>query len=137
MKKYFLTVSVMALFAIGFAASDEDESSNSGSSVTQTEQKQETEAERQARERKEEAERKAREQKAKEERAEAKKKKVAEAGYERGREKAFEGGPLLPDAVNICYSNRFGTPSNSEEMELFKIYKQNFEKGYEEGLNAR
>lgn len=40
MKKYFWTLSVMALFAIGFAASDDDESSNneSSSSVTQTEQ---------------------------------------------------------------------------------------------------
>jgi len=38
MKKYFLTMTVMALFAIGFAASDEDESTNgSSSSSEQTE----------------------------------------------------------------------------------------------------
>lgn len=50
MKKYLWTLSVMALFAIGFAASDDDSSSSSSSS-SQTEQKQETEAERQERER--------------------------------------------------------------------------------------
>ena len=55
MKKYFMTVATIALFAIGFAASDEDESSNSSfSSESQTEQKQESDAERQAREQKEE-----------------------------------------------------------------------------------
>ena len=45
MKKYFMTVATVALFAIGFAASDEEESSNSSSSSSapQTEQKQETE----------------------------------------------------------------------------------------------
>lgn len=37
MKKYFLTMAVMAIFAIGFAASDEEGSSSSNS----TEQKQE------------------------------------------------------------------------------------------------
>ena len=133
MKKYFLTLSVMALFAIGFASSDEDESSNSSSSEPQTEQKQETEAERKAREQKKERERQAREA----ERAEAKKKKVAEAGYKRGYEKGIEGSRLLPNVVNIYYTNKFGAPSNSEEKELFEIYKQNFEKGYEEGRNAR
>lgn len=56
MKKYFLTMATVALFAIGFAASDEEESSSSESSTPQTEQKQETEAERQAREQKEKEE---------------------------------------------------------------------------------
>lgn len=55
MKKYFMTMATIALFAIGFAASDEEESSNSSSSSEpQTEQKQESEAERQARDQKEE-----------------------------------------------------------------------------------
>ena len=46
MKKYLWTLSVMALFAIGFAASDDDSSNSSSSSSSQTEQIQETEAER-------------------------------------------------------------------------------------------
>jgi len=57
MKKYFLTMATVALFAIGFAASDEEESSSNSSndsSKPQTEQKQEqkqeTEAEREAKE---------------------------------------------------------------------------------------
>ena len=59
MKKYLWTLSVMALFAVGFTSSDEDESSSTNSSPSpQTEQNQETEAERQERERKEEAEKK-------------------------------------------------------------------------------
>lgn len=41
MKKYLFTMVVMAIFAIGFAASDEDSSSNSESSSTSTEQEQE------------------------------------------------------------------------------------------------
>ena len=61
MKKYLWTLSVMALFAIGFAASDDDSSNSNSSSSSQTEQKQETEAERQERERQEEAERQERE----------------------------------------------------------------------------
>ena len=36
MKKYFLTMATVALFAIGFAASDEEESSSSESSTPQT-----------------------------------------------------------------------------------------------------
>ena len=58
MKKYFLTMATVALYAIGFAASDEEESSNSSSSSSapQTEQKQETEADRQAQEQKEKQE---------------------------------------------------------------------------------
>ena len=43
MRKYFFTMATVALFAIGFSASDEEESSNSSSSSStpQTEQKQE------------------------------------------------------------------------------------------------
>lgn len=38
MKKYFLTMATVALFAVGFAASDEEESSSNESPATQTEQ---------------------------------------------------------------------------------------------------
>ena len=42
MKKYFWTLAVMAIFAIGFAASDEEESSNNSSSTEQTQTKEES-----------------------------------------------------------------------------------------------
>ena len=137
MKKYFWTLSVMALFAIGFAASDDDSSSSSSSSSSQTEQKQETEAERQERERQEEADRQAREQKEKESQQEKIKKEIAEAGYERGFELGFANRMLLPNEAETRYSARYGAPTNNEKMELFKIYKENFYKGYEEGKKAR
>ena len=38
MKKYFLTMATVALFAVGFAASDEEESSSNETPATQTEQ---------------------------------------------------------------------------------------------------
>ena len=144
MKKYFWTLSVMALFAIGFTSSDENENSSSST----TEQKQETEAERQERERQEEAERQererqeeadrqAREQKEKESQQEKMKKEMAEAGYERGFELGFANRKLLPNEAETRYSARYGAPTNNEKMELFKIYKENFYKGYEEGKKAR
>ena len=138
MKKYFWTLSVMALFAIGFAASDDDDSSNSSSSSSsQTEQKQETEAERQERERQEEAERQAREQKEKESQQEKKKKEVAEVGYKKGYEDGFSYTSKHLNAEKIIYNVRYGAPTNSEEMELFRIFKENYDKGFDEGHKVR
>lgn len=138
MKKYFFTMATIALFAVGFAASDEEESSSSESSTPQTEQKQETEAERQAREQKEEAERKAREQKEEAERKEAKKKEVAEAGYNRGYEHGFNGGSdVIGNPKTIHYTARYGAPKSNEEKELFNIWKENWQKGFDEGNRAR
>lgn len=68
---------------------------------------------------------------------ESEKKQVAEAGYERGYELGFAGRTLLPNEARIRYTSNFGAPSNSEKMELFKIYEENFERGYQEGRNAR
>lgn len=123
MKKYILSILTIALFAVGFAASDEDESSNSGS---QMEQKQETEAERQAREQRE-----------KESQQEKKKKEVAEAGYKIGYEYGFTRYSKPTGGANISYKNRFGAPTNSEETELFKIFKENYDKGFEDGQKAQ
>lgn len=140
MKKYFMTVATMALFAIGFAASDEDKSSSNqsdDSSKPQTEQKQETEAERQAREQKEEAERQAREQKEAADKMEKLRKEVADAGYKKGYEEGWKGSLQLPGDEEMFYSNKFGVPTSNEEKELFKIYKQKYEEGYKEGRASR
>lgn len=123
MKKYILSILTIALFAVGFAASDEDESSSSGS---QMEQKQETEAERQAREQRE-----------KESQKEKKKKEIAEAGYKKGYEDGASSTLKLPDDAKIVYKVRYGAPTNSEEMELFRIFEENYDKGFDEGHKAR
>lgn len=123
MKKYILSILTIALFAVGFAASDEDESSSSGS---QMEQKQETEAERQAREQRE-----------KESQKEKKKKEIAEAGYKKGYEDGFAFTSKDPDDARIVYKVRYGAPTNSEEMELFRIFEENYNKGRDEAHKAR
>ena len=134
MKKCFLTLATIALFAIGFAASDEDESSsNEGSnSAPQTEQKQETEAERQAREQKE-----------KKEQMEKKKKEIAEEGYKHGYKAGFtcnyhEYETFHWDRLaRQDYSAWHGAPSSSEEKELYDIFEQNYLRGVEEGYKAQ
>lgn len=128
MKKYFLTMAVMALFAIGFAASDEEESSSSGSSSseTQTEQKQETEAERQAREQKEEAERK-----------EKRIKDVKELADYWGNQDPFSHRSDAEKQCKDIYITRLGTPSTEEDFEMFQIWKEIYMAKWEEKQKAK
>lgn len=83
-----------------------------------------------------EAERQAAEEKAQKE-AENKKAEVAKAGYDKGYEKGFQGYKydmqMYESTVKICYSAKYGTPMNEVDKELFKIYSDNFWKGYQEG----
>lgn len=99
----------------------------------QQEEAAKAEAERQARE---EAERQAAQEKAQKE-AENKKEEVAKAGYDKGYEKGFEGYKydmqMYESTVKICYSAKYGTPMSEADKELFKIYSDNFWKGYQEG----
>ena len=123
MKKYFLTMAVMALFAIGFAASDEEESSNSSnneSSKPQTEQKQETEAERKAREKKEK---------------EDKIKEILKEGYEYGKKQGMQFTYYQECQKHFC--DWHFTPSTDEQMEIFRQYKEQYDKGFEEGHNLK
>lgn len=100
--------------------------------------KQKEEAERQAREQKEEAERQAREQKEEAERKEAKKKEIAEAGYNSGYERGFNGSSdIIGNPKTISYTVKYGAPKSNEEKELFNIWKENWQKGYDEGNRAR
>ena len=125
MKKYFLTLATVALFAIGFSASDEEESSNSSSSSSspQTEQKQETEAERHARE---EAEKK------------TQKEEILKYGYKRG----YDYGKSLQqkDALNKerwckeCFLNKCSVPKTTEEKAFYEEFKDQFYKGWEDAL---
>lgn len=133
MKKYFLTMAVMALFAIGFAASDEEESVNSENSEPKTEQKQESEAERKAREQKEEAERKANEQKEQQ----AKQDKILKEGYDRGYNDAMQYTYYQEMNYRIPYTNLYGAPKSDEEIALYKQYKEQYDKGWEEGKKVK
>ena len=124
MKKYFLTMAVMALFAIGFTASDEEESSNSESSAPKTEQKQESEADRKANEQKEK---------------ENKKTKLAKEAYDEGYDEGYAASPAQYSTLNPknLARNKYvtwnGAPKTAEEKELCDIYIENYVKGWEEG----
>ena len=129
MKKYFLTMATVALFAVGFAASDEEESSSNESPATQTELKQETEAERQAREAKEE-----------QERAEKEREKLAKEGYDEGYKRGFGATDFTYlQRERLAFENwkiRHKAPSNPQEKELFNLFKDNYVKGFEEAYNG-
>lgn len=134
MKKYFFTMATLALFAIGFAASDDEESSSSSNSSTQTEQKEETEVERHAREEKE-----------KQEQVQKKKDEVAQKGYEHGYQRGFSDGPEFYSVnsqnargmAKTWYSQYYGGPMTDEEKELCNAYVDKFVEGYFEGHKAR
>lgn len=112
MKKIFLTMAVMALFAIGFAASDDDSSS---SSSYQQEQKKETDEERKAREKKEKLE------------------SVKSYGYKCGKDEADKTFPI---EAKKWYIGRWGIPETDEDLRLFKIFEEEYYRGLNEGRAA-
>ena len=116
MKKYFLTMAVMAIFAIGFAASDEESSSSSNS----TEQKQESPAEKAAREKREKQEKI--DQMMKEAYAEGKSNAMSYTYYQK--------------CDQHFYAFYF-TPETDEEIALFKRYKAEYDKGWDEGKRIK
>ena len=134
-----MTVATVALFAIGFAASDEGNNESQQNEQQQTEQKQETEAERQAREQKEEAERQAHEQAEKEN----KKKEILEQAQKAGYEKGFTVGPSSYRTddpkyyAKLYYTSCYGAPTSSEEKELYETFVLIFVEAYEEGHKAQ
>lgn len=125
MKKFFMTVATVALFAIGFAASDEDESSGNSSDV-QTEQKQEQEQEQES-----DAEQNASEQKDKK----AQLQEMLKDAYEYGKEQ----GMLFTyyQECNPYFTKRWFTPSTDEEYEIFRKYKSEYDRGFAEGHDAK
>ena len=115
MKKYFLTMAAMALFAVGFTASDDDESSSgsSSSSSTSVEQKQETEAERKAR----------------------KIDAMMKEAFEYGKQQAVQY--TYYQECRIHYQAFYKTPETDEEIALYKRYKAEYDKGWEEGRRIK
>ena len=125
MKKYLLTIATLALFAIGFAASDEEENSSkssSESSAPKTEQRQETEAESQAREQKEKAERQAKEKN------EKKKELLEHARYWANTFSSSMGADCSRGYRDGKCKERFldmiPNPSTDEDFELYKEFKK-------------
>lgn len=115
MKKYFLTMATVALFAIGFAASDEEESSSNSSndsSKPQTEQKQEKKQESPA-------EKKAREK-------EEKMRRVKTEADRWGRICPFSRYSAAEDDCKARYIDCFGTPTTEEDFEMYKKWKEIF-----------
>ena len=113
MKKFFFTLVVMAVFAIGFVASDDDGSLSSSSS--QTEQKQETPAEKEAREKQE------------------KNKKIADMAYQKGWDARMNSNQVVNPAnlAGMEYAMRYGRePEDEGEEERWKIFVKNYIKGY-------
>ena len=129
MKKYFMTMAVLTIFAIGFAASDEDSSDSSiSNSKPQVEEKQETEAERYEREQKE---------------REEKKQELAKDAYDSGYHTGFTFTSAQYYSANKeglarkNYTTWHGVPKTDEEKELYNIYIENYVKGMEDGYNAQ
>lgn len=135
MKKFLFTTVVMAVFAIGFTASDEEESSS-------PETKQETieefrarmdreNAERRTRLQKEEAERKVKEQKEKQE----KRKNMFKEAYENGYNTAIQY--TFYQDCHIHYANEYGAPKSDADIALYKQYKIQYDKGWDAGRAVR
>lgn len=119
------------------------------------EQPQETEAERQEREKKEEAERQAQEQKAEAERLareqkeeanrqereqkekQEKKNNILKEGYDRGYKDAIQFTYYSESNYRIAFTNLYGVPQNDEEIALFKQYKEQYDKGWNEGRKIK
>ena len=122
MKKYFMTVATVALFAIGFAASDEESSSSSESKneSQQTEQTQESQAERQEREKQEKV------------------KKVAEIAYQKGYEMRMSTRELInaESSAHMEYTMRYGKePEEEQSQERCNVFLKNYKKGFSDAAD--
>ncbi|UKK59213.1 hypothetical protein L6470_12745 [Prevotella communis] len=109
MKKYFWTLAVMAIFAIGFAASDEETSSSEP-------QKQESPAEKEASEKQEKI------------------KRVAEMAYKLGyetRKKTWGEALSSRAAAEADYRFRYAKdPEDEGQSERWKVFLENYKKGF-------
>ena len=63
---------------------------------------------------------------------------VAEEGYKAGYEDGFEFGEGLDeDDARLSFSLLYDAPSTPEAKELYKIFWENYKKGFYEGKKAR
>lgn len=106
MKKYFFSMVVMAIFAIGFTASG-DESSGS---ETQTEQNSEKQKNDDA---------------------------LMKDGYDRGYRHAMQFSEYDEGVLRTQYVSLYGAPQSDDEINTYKRYKQQYDKGWEKGKEAK
>jgi len=128
MKKYFLTVATIVLFAVGFAASDEEGSSSNESSATQTEQKQEMQSDQNQESEKELKEREKQE----------KVKKVAEIAYKKGYEMRMSTRELInaESSAHMEYTIRYGKePEEEQSKERWNVFLENYKKGFSDAAD--
>lgn len=117
MKKYLYSVLIMAIFAIGFAASSDD--SSSSSSKSPEEQKQS--------------------------KIERVKNEGYHDGYKQGfgvSENVYKydtdnNYEKLKASARRWFSVAYGAPSSNDQKELYKVYEEAWIKGYEEGYRAQ
>lgn len=144
MKKFFWTLVVMAVFAVGFAASDEEDGSSADSSKTQVETKKS--------ENKDKIE-------APKQQLSPKEKEVADAGRKRGSLFGMSADDneelktmldmaeyvdgmdekiekIFGEMAGNDYDNEYSAPTNAEENKLKKIYIENFIKSMNETMET-
>ena len=143
MKKSILTVAVFALFAIGFASSDEDENTSNQNPETSIQTNEETESVSEA----EEASMTPKEQ------------EMADAGFNKGTMFGMAGASnegfsnmldladyvdgmddkvneLLEQMAGNEYDKEYNAPTNAEEKKLKRIYIENFIKAMNGTMDA-
>lgn len=123
---------------------DEKATSNSSKDIQQEERVVNTEAERQAREQKAEAERQAQEQKAEAERLareqkekQEKKDKILKDGYDIGYKNAIQYTYKMDHYCRNAYISKYGAPQSDEEIELYKQFVEQYDKGWDAGRKVR
>lgn len=130
MKKYILTMTITAIFAIGFAASDESNSSSSNSSDTSNSSTQ-TKQEHEVQEQETEAERATKEK-------QEKIRKIANIAYNKGWNRRMNSRDF-PDPrgeAHMEYTMRYGVePTEPGEEERWNIFVENYVKGYNDAWN--
>ena len=117
MKKYFFTMAVMVVFAIGFSASDEYTDDTSSPSVEQNEQK------------------------SSENESNDKIKEVKERAQFYGKSWATSSPEMreykpLDDIIKGYYIDEFDAPQSDEDYRMYSLFKEEFLKKYNATLNA-
>lgn len=106
MKKYLFTVLTLAVFAVCFVASD-DSDDTSTTPATQSDNKQ------------------------------AKIEAMYKEAYDAGKEKCIKSNGSYFDFYCMThFEARYYTPTTDEEIEIYNKYKQEYDRGFKDGLKA-
>lgn len=63
---------------------------------------------------------------------------VAETAYQAGYEMGFRMAGVDYDEIGarMVYSEIYGSPQTDEESEMYRLFEQNYERGYRDAQNA-